>query len=1009
MVSKSFIKNILREFRQTPARFIALFLILVLSSAFYTGLRCTAPTMRETADEYFASTQLRDFRLMSNMGITEDDIIAFQSLPEVERAVPGYALDLLVSGLGGEPVCTLRSLPKDSSNHKITELRVLEGTLPSSENECIIDEKSILEIGDKLVISDQNKKKSLDILIQHEFTIVGKARSPEFISHDRGHTTIGNGELSFFVYVPESAFDSEYFGLVDIYLKKTQDTNSAFSAFYINDIDRENNVLETLTEERAQIRYDDIMKEAGDKIADGEKKLKKAKKKADDKLADARVKLEDAQTAISDAKIELKENEKKLKDGEKELKKGKAEISKQEKSLAEAQQQYDAAIASGIPAEMMTEAKAKIDAGKKAIAGAKKKLAASEKELNDGKTALAEGKEKIESSEKELSQGWSDFETEKDKAYAKIDKAERKLEKSRAKLDDIKIPKWHILTRDDMPGYSGFADDADRIDSISLTITTFLYLVAALVCLTTMTRMVEEQRLFIGTMKALGFRRRTIVSKYFAYAVVLSAVGGGLGAAIGLRIFPASIWSAYSIMYRMDPMQISVRPSAVVIGIFGGVLAVSIATTAACLGELRSPAAELMRPKAPKPGRRVLLERIGPLWRRLRFSDKVTARNLFRYKKRLIMTVIGIMGCSALLLAGAGIHNSITGIGDLQYGVVNHYDATFYLDKASDKKADTSLNKTLNEYGENEYYMEKAVDAKRGNKAPAGMPIEIFVPENPEVLNDFISFRIRGSGEHVVFPPEGYSEPSAVVTEKLAKELGAGIGDKISFGEPGKPMNDIIVAGITENYIYSYIYMTPGDYEKIYGKAPVYKAVMLKMAPAEDGESGQDEEDINNAITHVLEDKNAVYAVSAGYVRSMVRDIVSNLSVVVWVIIGVSGLLALIVLYNLTNINVTERERELATLKVLGFYRKEVSAYISRETIILTVIGVLFGFIGGILLHRYLISAVEVNDIMFARLIKPFSFIFTGAFTIVCAIVIMLIMQPKLNRIDPVTSLKSAE
>jgi len=943
---------------------------------------------------------------MCDMGITDEDVSSFRALPEYSSAIPGYSVDILVSELDGNMVCSLRSLPPDTDGAGLSEITIIEGRLPINDNECLMDYKSEIPIGDKIIMSDQNKKKRKEMLKNHEFEIVGIVRSPEFISHERGNTTIGNGEIRFFAYVPASVFDSDYYTLIDLRLNSTDEIESAFSKEYEKSIETATESLESFTDKRAQIRYDDIITEAEDKIAKAEKKLKDKRDEADEKLADARADLIDGQRKIDDAQAEINDNAKKIKKGEKELSKGKKEIKKQENKLKEAERQYQEAIDSGIPPEYLTEQKAQIDKGKKALAGAKKELKDAEADLKTGKNKLKEAERKIETAKQDLRQGWADYEEAKEEADSEFKKAQKKIDKSKKKLDDIEKPEWFIQTRDDMPGFSGFADDANRIDNISLTITTFLYLVAALVCLTTMTRMVEEQRLQIGTFKALGYRRRKIVSKYFFYAILLSALGGIAGAILGLMVFPTTIWDAYSIMYVMDPISLAVRPSAVAIGILGGLAAVCIATTFACLNELKSPAAELMRPKAPKPGRRVLLERLKPLWKRLRFIDKVTARNLFRYKKRLIMTVIGITGCSALLLTGFGIKDSISGIADFQYGVVMQYDATFYLDEPSDSEDDSDLNDELSIYGKSIYFMQKNADASKGVNTSEGMPISIYVPEDPEKINDFISFRDRSSGKPVSFPPENTEEPSVVISEKLANTLMAEIGDTIKFGETDGKKQEAVLAGITENYIYNFIYITPADYKKLFAEEPEFNAVILMID--EDTVTGEIR-GIDGIAESIIKIDNVISATTANFIRALVDNIVSNLSVVVWVIISVSGMLALIVLYNLTNINICERERELATLKVLGFYRKEISAYISKETLVLTMIGILLGLFAGVYLHRYLMAEVEVNDIMFGRVVKTVSYFYTGLFTLACAFVIRLIMQPKIDRIEPVVSLKSPE
>jgi putative ABC transport system permease protein len=784
-------------------------------------------------------------------------------------------------------VYAVRSLPEDTSksnSNYLSRLTLSDGRMPDASNECVIDSRMndkngsihVIRVGDKISLDADNKEDTLGMFAEREYTVVGLGYSPNYITLEHGNTDIGTGVVDSFMYLPESAFDSEFYTELDIRIKAT-DGLSPFVGKYEDAVKDGTQQLEDWTDVRADVRYDEFQAEA------------------------------DAVEAELKAQIE--------------------------------------------------------------------KLA-----LHDPVAA-------------------------------------QKLQKeAEAQADSVSfhVPEWYIFDRADNPGYSGFEDTANRINSISLTLTSFLFLVAALVCLTTMTRMVEEQRLQLGTFKAIGYGRDAVMFKYLFYAFAVSFAGGLLGSAIGFAVLPKIIWNAYTMLYTMDDLKINVTPWAAAIGIGGGLLATVAATVAAIWNDMRISTADLMRPKAPKAGKRVLLERVSPIWKRLSFSYKVTARNLFRNKKRFVMTIIGVAGCSALLLTGFGIRDSIGSMVNLQFGEITHSQITVYIDEPSSHEADTPINKLLTKDGKFAYYQEQDVKVSHGKLNNTGMPTEVFVPEDMNTLGSFIDLRERKSGDKVAFPPVKSENipggiPVAVVTEKLANELDVSEGDVIMVGFPGAKKHEIGVSGICENYLYNYIYMTHEGYELAFGNAPEYSSILLNLAAGSDAADAAVEGDYTKELEEIVGTEGVRSAISVTQLRSIMDDVVTSLNAIVYVVLAIAGLLALIVLYNLSNINITERERELATLRVLGFNKKEISAYVSRESIILTVISILIGLFAGYFLHMYVMRSVEVSEFMFGREIHPLSYLWTGLFTFACAIIINVAMLPKIMRIDPASSLKSAE
>ncbi|MDR0817702.1 MAG: ABC transporter permease [Clostridiales Family XIII bacterium] len=1075
---KALTKNVIRELIKTPGRFIAIFLIIAVSAGFYTGFGATGPSMKLSADTYYTQTRLADFRLLCDYGITDDDVATLRARPEVESVMPGYAADLLATNVEGTLIYSMFSLPGDTSEDNrdyLNRVVLQDGRMPEAADECLADPRDDIKIGDKITLDEGNDQDTLDLLAKREFTVVGKAQSPVYIALGRGNTTIGDGQVNYFIYVPETAFDSEYYTAVSLRLKDTADV-SAFSDEYEEIISSEQDALEVFGDERGLVRLGDIRAEAEDELADAEVKYEKAKKKADKKLAKAKRELDDGRDKLADGEATYSDKVKTLEDAEKkiesskeklitsraELEKSKKELQKKKTELQKGKtklqkgkaayqknltayqtqkDQFDATFVGGVsmlPPEQaaaisaqLAGAKARLDAaktqldaaekqitsgekqlkaGEKQLADAEKKLADGEKKLADGEKEIADGKAVLNGARKtlndsraELADGQKKYDKAKKEADEKLEDAKKKIDDGRKDIEDLDTPEWFVMDREDNPEYAGFGSDADKINGLSLTIPSFMFLVAALVCLTTMTRMVEDQRMQIGTLKALGYRRRQIVAKYFFYSTAVSLLGGLIGVLFGLQIFPRAIWDAYSMLYTMGKIELAISLRPCLTGLFGGMVATTIATTAAVISELRSPAAELMRPKAPRAGKRVLLERVGIFWRRLRFNQKVTVRNLFRYKKRFIMTIIGVAGCTALLIAGFGIRDSIESMVSLQYGEIMHSEITVALREPSSATDDTQINKKLDGYGEYIYLYETIINVSHGHKSSGDTITYVYVPEDAEKLDEFITLKERKHKKQITFPPKNVDgEPAVVITEKLAKELGVVAGDEIRFAPPGEKKVKAKVAGIAESYIYNYVYIAPDDYKVLHGEDAEYASIMLETDSIED-------RDYREILEDLVDTDNVTSAFSIEQVREMMDNMISSLNSVIWIIILVAGILALVVLYNLININIMERQRELATLKVLGFYPKEVYSYISRESILLTLIGIAFGAPCGVLLHRYIMESIEVSEVMFGRTIMLPSYLYAAVFTIFCVIAVNLLMRPKIGRIDPVGSLKSAE
>ncbi len=600
-------------------------------------------------------------------------------------------------------------------------------------------------------------------------------------------------------------------------------------------------------------------------------------------------------------------------------------------------------------------------------------------------------------SEEELSITKEKLIQEQEAANAKFKEAEQSILEAKEDLTKLTVPKWYVLDRNSLESYIEYEQNSDRIGAIAGVFPAIFFLVAALISLTTMTRMVEEQRVQIGTLKALGYSKMSIAMKYMLYAL-LATLGGSLaGAALGLKILPSVIITAYKILYRGIPEVITpFNTYYATIATVLSVLTVGIATFMACYKELLDKPASLMRPVAPKSGKRVLMERLPFLWRMLSFTWKATVRNLLRYKKRFFMTIFGIGGCMALLLVGFGIRDSIFVISTRQFSELMLYDAAVTMDNtaaSSEVEALETEVKELDQIAASITVRNIAVDLVFEGTTKS---VVMYVPEESEKLTEFIVLRNR-----IGHSPNSLTDDGVILTEHMARMLGIKIGDTIGIKEGDQEVTTKVSA-ITENYLMHYIYITPTLYQKLFNKEVQYNELFIKLA-----DRG---EDIEQQVMNQLLKYPAASGVSyTKYFKTMLSNVLVSLNIVVIVLIVAAGALAFVVLYNLNNININERRRELATIKVLGFYSNETAAYVYRENIVLTLMGIIFGIFFGILLHQYVITTVEIDMTMFGRNINPSSFVYSTLLTLFFSAFVNFVMFFKLKKINMVESLKSIE
>lgn len=640
--------------------------------------------------------------------------------------------------------------------------------------------------------------------------------------------------------------------------------------------------------------------------------------------------------------------------------------------------------------EQYNEAKDEIDMAKEKLSEAK---AEAQSKLDAGMATLeqlpAEHPQRI-AAQKELTDA-------KEKADEEFTKAEAEIRVNEDQLDKLEAPTWYVLDRSSIEAYVEYEQNADRIGAIGQVFPAIFFLVAAMISLTTMTRMVEEQRVQIGTLKALGYTKIDIAAKYLLYALLATLGGSIAGALIGTKLLPNVIITAYKIMYPnltkvVAPINLYYSAIATIFSVF----AVGLATFFSCYRELKAKPAELMRPAAPKDGKRVLLERIPFLWKLFTFSWKATIRNLFRYKKRFFMTIFGIGGCMALLLVGFGLKDSIYAIYTRQFDEIMLYDSSVNIEKKAKEEEIAEVEKTIadNELVEDFLIIhEHMVDIKHGKRLKS---VQLVVPEKTEKLKDFIVLRSRTQQKAYEL-----KDNEVILTEQIAKQINAKVGDTITFQDEDKTA-EVKVGAITENYMMHYIYMAPELYENIYGTEPKFNQYYLLLDHPDEAK----EQKVGNELME-LPAVSGIFYVS--YFRNLLSNMLVSLNIVVWVLIIAAGALAFIVLYNLNNININERRHELATIKVLGFYDNELTAYVYRENIILTILGAIVGIGFGIILHRYVIETVEINRVMFGRNINPASYLYSILLTFLFSAFVNFVMMFKLKKINMVESLKSVE
>ncbi len=871
--------------------------------------------------------------------------------------------------------------------------------------------KALLHLGDKIALTSGGSKGILESLWTDTFTIVGVIRSPLYISPDRGTTSIGNGQVSAFMQIPDIDFKSAYFS--GVYVTAKMDSKiEAYSKKYDDKIDPVKSLLDNLSTQRAAVRFQEIKTESQNTLNQNLQEYNNSLADANTKLADAAKKIADGQAQIDSGKKTLATSkadaEKTFADSQAQLTAGKVTLSAAQADFETKWDAFNKQKQMAIAAGVYEAQKAVFDANEAQLNAAKQQLDSNAADLAakqalldsskaDAEKLFATKKTDLEKAQTDLNQSKLDYEKGKAESDQKLADAKVELDKGQTKINELPAVTWHVLGRDTNIGYVDYGTAADRMDAIAQVFPIIFILVAILICFTSMSRMVEEQRMFIGTAKALGYTKTSIAGKFLLYAILSSIIGGLIGFAFGFTFFPSTIFKAYSTLYSLPKFILIFDFPFAAIAIGSGILVTSLSALLVCLSELNSNAAALMRPRAPKAGKIILLERIQFLWKRMKFTQKVTARNFFRYKSRFFMTVIGVGGCTALLLVGFGLNDAISAIGSKQFGKIYTYQLSVNLtDKASVTDVDALKSKLRQqpEFADMTSLTAKSIDVGFQTKEKS---CGLVVPQDAATISKFITLQIRAVNQKVPLTDSG-----VILTEKLATMLGVKIGETITIKNGDAERLSVQVTGICENYLQHYVYMSPTLYEKTYHAKPVFNQLDIKLKTTAD--TAQEEVSKNIASLGGVSSVNLMKDSTERF-KNTIKTIYS----IVLVLIFSAGLLSFIVLYTLTNININERLREIATIKVLGFYDNEVSAYVFRENLILTLIGTAFGLLIGMPLAHYVIGTCEVDLVMFGRQIYPLSFLIAAALTMLFAWIVNLVMLRTLRKINMVEALKTVE
>lgn len=1031
-----------REVKLRPGRYLAILAIVALGVGFYSGLFVIEDAMLDTANSYITEYNLYDFSVSSSLGLYDDDVKALRKLDGIAKAEGVMTADAICKqGRSSEQILHFVSITKSVCRPEVTA-----GRMPKKPNECLADSGRYTEddIGKKIRLKDPDAT----LFAYTEYTIVGIGNSVAYINYQRGSTTLGSGQISAFCYIPRDGFATDYF--TSIYLDADTD-----AYIYSEEYDRviENlkpAVIEAL-DERAQLRGITLIEQAHAQIAEGvlayeqgKADLKAAREEAERNFAQAEQEIEKAKQELESAKADLAELEPKIpialekaladfdaasdqarefmdrthelatmadyelyvtvRDSIEELEEAERTLEylmeqdpdnpvypvlleRVKNSLSELRAEYtDLLRVMGPYDELRTQAK---DLRNNTRENLEKLELAAIGLVAFQKVKLTEAQTQITLSEKKLN-------VERINANREFKTAEQELAdalealKLPDDLDKLTDPDTYVVTRDQNMGYVSMKTDSGIVSGITVVFPVFFVLVAALVCSTVMTRMVEDERTALGTLKALGYGKRDLLAKYLIYAGSAALIGSISGFFIGTFALPRVLWIAYTLMYDFtDTLLYIFNPVLLVVCVMVALAACMGTATLCVLSAARHSPAQMMRPRVTASGKRIFFERITFLWKPLPFLSKVAIRNIWRYKKRLLVMILGIGGSTALLVTGFGLADSIKNIADYQYEDISLYDYEITFHDAQDEAS-------LQAFGERNadrigtmltmHQSDQSVTSQHGSR-------NATLHVSDTVLDGYITLSLDGNA--VAFPSAG----QAVINKRLAELLDANVSDLITIGSPNGDI-EVTISGIVDNYIGNVVYISTETYTAATGTAPEIKTALVLAAQ---------DADPDKTDAELRGDEAVIYLESSAQTKDSISRMMQSMNYVVITIIVCAGALAYIVLFNLTNINITERAREIATLRVIGLYKGEARRYVMAENYVLSVLGALVGMPAGVLLHRFVMAQIVQEAITFRIMISWPSYLYAFALTVLFAVLVGLALRPRIDRIPMAESLKSVE
>ena len=1136
-------KNVRRTIRKSLGRYIAIVAIIALGAGMFVGLLGTKTDMVATAQRFTDDTNMFHLRLLSTYGWRAEDVEQVARMEGVAEAEGSISMDAVgvfsINALGvqteekEEAVYRLHSIPE-----RISQVHLLGGRMPEAPDECLVDgshaDDSVL--GTTFQISSNNEEDLLESVSVTTFTVVGYVSTPLYMDMSRGSTTLGNGDLANYIYIPPEAFCVDYYTEIGVIIQGDFEVYTDGSTRAMEDMAKR---LEPGVTLLAQDRFQEMKGEALAEYEDGLKEYEDGLKEYEDGRQEALAELEKALKELQDGQIELDEGLVELEDAEKQLLDAQGQLEYRTQELEQARQdlegskeeayaqfadaeaelaakeqeavagleqvrggypqiddgiaqleagidevdagigqidqmiasqqqvlsgaqakleteedpeaiaqlQQDIAVAQGTIAEceaqkqQLSQKKGELSAQLDALRAQRLELERTEKtlleaqesirqgyveleaskaqaeaqfqqaedEIMEGEAALAEaeaelsekwsdwedGKEELAQAQKDLEQGWIDYEKAKLDVEAELSEAEAELADAKVELDDalaqiegLEEPEVFLLDRNTNVGYLAVDNNSDIVAGVSRVFPAFFLLVAALVCITTMTRMVDEERTQIGILKALGYSNGKIIGKYLTYTGSASLLGCTLGVLIGSVAFPKILWYAYSIILNLTPDIVLVLDWPLCLSVVGAYTAVSMLVTwYCCRKELKEVPAELIRPKSPAAGKKILLEYL-PFWDKISFLNKVMFRNVFRYKQRLLMMLVGIGGCTALLLTGFGVGDSIQGIVDYQFQEVTVYDMEVFFSEGLSPEAQETFRKEM-DAGSAQFFHQRSVDLQFGDKTR-----EVYLIASDDKIGEFID--LHCGDDELTMPGVGETYLSAGVAEAF----GVKTGDTITVRDADMQTMDLTVAGIFDNHVYNYVIIRPETMVESWGQEPEYQ---MAYVYAREGQ------DVYQLGAHISSMDQVMNVTICQEVADQVGSMLEAMDLIVLTIVVCAGALAVIVLYNLTNISITERIREIATIKVLGFNASETAAYVFKENLSLTVAGSGFGLLLGYLLLLFVMSQIKIDMVWFKALIEPVSYVWSIVLTLLSAVVVDFIFYFKLEKINMAEALKSVE